>query len=103
MRRLGDIADICRSKNAGPFMLTVDFLFNSEEVYNKLKQLNPISVEKVAKLYKVPEDYVSIVYFDAVKALKISVPRHHSGGSRYDTDVFGSQQHSPLFNLEIDI
>ncbi|MBR2871938.1 MAG: DUF4387 family protein, partial [Lentisphaeria bacterium] len=32
---------------------------------------------------------------------KVVLPRRHSSGSPLDCDVYGSQQHFPLGNLEI--
>ncbi len=103
MAKLGDLADICRSKNAGPYMLTVDFLFEDEEIYTKIKNTAQIKAETVAELYKVKPEQVSISYFDVVKAIKVSVPRLVSSGSRFDTDVFGAQQHTPMTSIEINI
>ena len=37
MARLRDIAQICKSKNAGPFMLTIDVLFEDPAVYAAVK------------------------------------------------------------------
>ena len=100
MATLGEMADICRSKNAGPFLLTVDFLFRDKAKYEAVKTSNTLQAEEIATLYHVKQEQVEIHYFDAVKALKITMPRIHSCGSRYDSDVFGAQQHTPLMNLE---
>ena len=36
--KLYDIAFVCRSKNAGPFQLTIDLMFENLESYNKIKE-----------------------------------------------------------------
>jgi hypothetical protein len=100
MITVGEMSSICRSKNAGPYILTIDFLFDKEETYMKLKNSSTLNVEVIGELYKVAPEKVSINYFDVVKAVKISIARKYSCGSRHDSDVFGAQQHTPLMNLE---
>jgi hypothetical protein len=36
------------------------------------------------------------------KGIKIVVKRQHSAGSFYDNDLYGAQQHAPLFDIEVD-
>ena len=43
MKTLYDIAKVIRSKNAGPFSITLDVLFDSETVYRKVKDSNLIN------------------------------------------------------------
>jgi hypothetical protein len=100
MTTVGQMADICRSKNAGPYILTIDFLFKNKETYQKLKNSSTLNKEIIGGLYKVNPEQVEINYFDIVMAVKISMPRRRSNGSRYDTDVFGAQHHMPLMDLE---
>ena len=38
MVKLKDIADIIRSKNAGPYILTFDIIFTNPNVYQKIKK-----------------------------------------------------------------
>ena len=101
MSTIGELAKICRSKNAGPFQLTIDFLFDEEKDYFSIKESTTLTREKIAKLYKVEPQQVEIFYWDVVKAVKVTIPRIHSCGSRYDTDVFGAQQHMPLMTIEL--
>ncbi len=99
MKRLGDLALVVRSKNAGPYELTFDLLFASAEqakaVYGKL------SKERIAKLYTIAEEHVlSIIYFAPAHAVKITIVRPRSSGALGETDVYGAQQHAPLLDLE---
>jgi len=36
MAKLGDLARLIRAKNAGPFMLTFDVMFDDENVYRRV-------------------------------------------------------------------
>jgi hypothetical protein len=100
--RLYDLAKVLRSKNAGPFELTLDIMFDDEESYQTVKRSGVIDRELVCKLYRVrPEDVYHVVYFDAARAIKITIKRPIDSGGVGDTDVYGAQQHAPLIDVMI--
>ena len=101
MEKLGNLAKILRSKNAGPLILTLDVMFDSEKEYNRVKQSGVLTRESMGELYHVDKAHVEIIYYDIVKALKISLPRRHISGALEDDDIYGCQQHMPLYNVEI--
>ena len=104
MNTLGELSDVMRSKNAGPFQITIDLMFNDRATYDRVIKSGVVSAQTIAPLYKVPEDLVRIMPFDRVRAIKITVPRttgDHGSGSAYDRDVYGAQQHGPLVDLQI--
>jgi len=104
MSTLGELADVMRSKNAGPFQITIDLMFNDRATYDRVIGSGVLSARTIAPLYQVPEDLVRIMPFDRVRAIKITVPRttgDHGSGSAYDRDVYGAQQHGPLVELQI--
>ena len=43
MRQLKDIASLIRSKNAGPFVLTFDIMFSSDEDYETVARSGALS------------------------------------------------------------
>ena len=45
MRRLYDVAKVLRSKNAGPFSITLDVLFENKRDYEQVKRQGIISRE----------------------------------------------------------
>jgi len=101
MATLGDMAEILRSKNAGPFHLTVDFLFDDGAKYQKVKNSGVLQKKKIAELYKVDEKDVEVYYYDKASGIKVTIPRRISSGSKFDTDVYGAQHHTPLMDLEV--
>ena len=101
MARLRDIAQICKSKNAGPFFLTIDVLFEDPAVYRQVKATGMLNAALSAKLYDVAEEDVLFTPYDAASAFKATLPRLVSAGDFGDTDVYGAQQHAPLLDLEI--
>ena len=97
-----EVAQVVRSKNAGPFRLTLDILFKDRDVYERVKRSGAITAATVAGLYGIPLERVTdFVWFDPGKALKATLVRSVSSGSAGDTDVYGAQQHAPLLGIEL--
>jgi hypothetical protein len=102
--RLYDLAKVLRSKNAGPFELTLDVMFDDEETYQTVKRSGVINTDLVCRLYRVrAEDVYHVVFFDAARAIKITIKRPVDSGGIGDTDVYGAQQHAPLIDVMIPI
>jgi hypothetical protein len=101
MATLGQLAQLVRSKNAGPWTLTFDILFGDTETYERVKNSGVLTPRLFAETYGVPENEVLFIEHDSALALKASIPRPVPSGDPADTDVFGGQQHGPLVDLEI--
>ena len=101
---LKDIANVIRSKNAGPFELTLDVLLKDAEMFEKLKAADIINKKMIAELYRIPEaDVISIVYFPNAKAIKATIVRPLPSGALGERDVYGAQQHAPLVSFAFEI
>ncbi len=99
--KLYDIAFVCRSKNAGPFQVTIDLMFRDMDSYRQVMDSKEFTPEKIGRMYNVSPEDVAIKPFERILTVKVVLPRNSSSGSALDTDVYGSQQHFPLGNLEI--
>ena len=99
------IEDLCtaiRSKQAGPFRLTLDIVFKTPEIYQQVKESGELSRERVAALYRVqPERITDFVFYDPGWALKITFIRPRPSGDFGDGDVYACQQHAPLLGLRL--
>ena len=101
---LADLASVIRSKNAGPFVLTLDVFFKDREVFQKVRDAGVITKASLAELYRVSEDDIlEVTFFEPAEALKISIKRWVSSAAPGDTDVFGAQQHVPLMSLSFEL
>jgi hypothetical protein len=100
MPKLRDLAQIIRSKNAGPFELTLDVIFESKQDYERVKEQNVLSKERIQSLYG--SEVLSCFFFDNALAFKASLARKVSSGTVGDSDVFGAQQHAPLLDLNVE-
>ena len=101
MSQLGELASVLRSKNAGPFLVTIDILFDEVREYDRVLRSQALTPEALAPRLCLPESDVEVIQFPVAKAIKITLPRIHSAGSPFDTDVYGAQQHAPLLDIEI--
>ena len=104
MIALKDVANVIRSKNAGPFELTLDILLKEQEMFEKMRAADIINKQTVAQLYQIPvEDVLSIVYFPNAKAIKATIVRPLPSGALGERDVYGAQQHGPLVGFTFEV
>ena len=101
MATLGELARLIRSKNAGPFMLTFDVMFDDQETYRRVVDAKVLTKPVFAAIYKVPEEDILLFEHDAAYAIKISIPRPYVQCDLDDGDAYGGQQHAPLVELEV--
>ncbi len=101
MAKLIELCSLIRSKNAGPFTLTFDVMFSSEENYHRAKRAQPITAEMMAKLFKQSVADVLVVYHDNALAIKASMPRPVVQGDLADGDCYGGQQYVDLLALDV--
>ena len=99
---LARIAKVIRSKNAGPFELTFDVMFDDLAAYERVKRSGVIDVARIAAAYRIPPAHVLVCRpYDAAMAFKITIRRPVSSGDLGDTDVYGCQQHVPLTSIAV--
>ena len=104
MIALKDVANVIRSKNAGPFELTLDILLKEQEMFEKMRAADIINKQTIAQLYQIPvEDVLSIVYFPNAKAIKATIVRPLPSGALGERDVYGAQQHGPLVGFAFEV
>lgn len=101
MARLRTLTRLVRSKNAGPFELTFDIMFNSPAIYEEVKRTGAINAELFTKLYGTPAHLVRVYTYDPAFAYKITIPRPIISGSLGDNDVYGAQQFGPLVDVDV--
>lgn len=100
--RVAEIAQVVRSKNAGPFLLTFDVLFDTPERLEAVRKSGRLTRETVAAAYGVsPNEVIDFDYYPFANAVKFSLRRPHPSGSAGDTDVYGAQQHVPLMLIDL--
>lgn len=102
--KLKDVANVIRSKNAGPYELTMDVLLKDKATFEKMQKADIINKTVIAQLYRIPEaDVLSIVHFPNALAIKATIVRPMPSGALGERDVYGAQQHGPLVDFTFDI
>lgn len=96
MSTLNDVARYVRSKNAGPFWVTVDIFCETQDAYERVVQAPELQDGPVARLYGVDEVSVRRFAVDSLRVLKISFPRPVAQGSVKDADSHAGQYFVPL-------
>ncbi|HHT70682.1 MAG TPA: DUF4387 domain-containing protein [Firmicutes bacterium] len=98
--RLRDVAAVIRSKNSGPYELTLDVIFKEEDMFDKVVKGKIINPDLIADLYKLdPAHVLSIIEFAPALAIKVTMVRPIGSGGIGERDVYGAQQHAPLMDL----
>ena len=90
---------LIRSKDAGPFMLTLDLFFTDGDARRAFMSAGVFSAERIGELYSVDPALVQIFELPDIDALKISFPRPVASGEFGDTDITGGQQYGVLVEM----
>ena len=101
--KLRELARVIRSKNAGLFLFTLDVLFPTIEVFERVRDSGVINVDAISKLYGVPPEGIKIIPYPPGLAFKITMVRPIVSGDIVNTDVYGAQQHTPLLDLNVPL
>lgn len=88
MPRVEDIADLVRSKNAGPFWLTVDVFCPDATTFDQLRAT--LTNAKVAAAFNCPTQQLRRFEIETLHVLKFSLPRPEVQGSPADRDMHGA-------------
>jgi hypothetical protein len=94
---LGDLALEVRSKNAGPFWMTLEAFMPDEHTYRIAARL--ITAKLISELYQVAPASLQIFRIPSLNVVKVSFPRLVVQGSLHDRDMHAGQHHVPLASV----
>jgi hypothetical protein len=101
---LSELAAIIRSKNAGPYRITLDILFSDPQRYRLVRDSGSLTRESIARAYGISSDNITSFFaVDMANAIKVTLKRPRTQGHFGESDVYGCQQHAPLLELPISI
>lgn len=95
----GRYFSLIRSKDAGPFMLTIDLFFADAHSHRAFLDADVFSAERIGALYGVDPASVQIFDLADIDAMKISFPRPVVSGDFGDTDITGGQQYALVIDM----
>ena len=99
-RRVGDVARKVRSKNAGPFVLTIDIFCDDAAGFRTV--CAALSNRRIAALFAQDVGNLRRFELDRLNVLKFSMPRPVVQGSREDRDMHASQWGWLVAELALD-
>jgi hypothetical protein len=88
MARLGTIVRKIRSKNAGPFWLTIDIFCVDSHNFQHVRKVLSSSV--IAALFDEKEANIHQFNIEQLNVIKFSLPRPNIQGTAGDTDMHGA-------------
>jgi hypothetical protein len=99
------LADVCRqvrSKNAGPFWVTVDIFFDGADSFERYRDAPALSAGAIAATYGADPALVRRFAVEDLHILKISYPRTTPQGGVVERDMHSGQQYVRLLDQTLD-
>lgn len=100
MAKLGDICEKIRSKNAGPFWLSVDIFCGTSQIYDRVVAV--LATDGIARLFAADPAQMKRFDIASLNVIKFSLPRPEIQGSVRDRDMHGASWAALLQELEIE-
>ncbi|MEJ8848849.1 DUF4387 domain-containing protein [Variovorax rhizosphaerae] len=101
MPKLSEACRHVRSKNAGPFWITVDISFGDKASYDRYVDSEALQAQSIAALYGVDPLLVKRFPVADLLVLKISYPRQRPQGGAEERDMHGGQQYVRLLDVDV--
>ena len=101
MPKLEEVCHQIRSKNAGPFWISVDLFFRDREAFDRYADTKELQPQHLAPLFGVRPDQVGCYPVPDLAVLKISYPRRDPQGGMIERDLHGGQQYVRIVDLEL--
>jgi hypothetical protein len=102
MATVNQVCSLVRSKNAGPYWVTVDLFFDGPENYRKYAGSKALGAETFARLYGADPALVKHFPVEKLNMVKISYPRTSPQGGEVERDMHCGQQYVRLLDVELD-
>jgi hypothetical protein len=100
MPELAGLVAKVRSKNAGPFWLTIDVFCGDAAAFDRVRKA--LKDDAVARLYGVDRQLLKRFDIASLNVVKFSLPRPVVQGTRADRDMHGAGWACLLEELQID-
>lgn len=101
MPKLVEICSHIRSKNAGPFWITVDLFFPDAETFARYSGSAALSASAIGGRLDVEPSKIKYFHVPALNVIKLSYPRETPQGGVTERDMHGGQQYVRLLDVEL--
>lgn len=99
MPELRSVAEKVRSKNAGPFWVTIDIFCGSQDVFERVR--DGLATDVVAARFDTPVQVLKRFDIADLNVVKFSVPRPTVQGTVFDRDMHGAAWAALVADIEI--
>lgn len=99
MPNLREVVQKVRSKNAGPFWITIDIFCGSDRAFDQVR--NTLASRDVARLFDTPLQTLKRFDIANLHVIKFSFPRPHVQGTAADRDLHGASFAALLADLPL--
>ena len=101
MSKVSDICSHVRSKNAGPFWITLDLWFPDRVSFDQYSASPALQPAAIGALYGVDPEQVKFFSVPNLNVVKISYPRIKAQGGVFERDMHGGQQFLRVLDVEL--
>ncbi|MGE0044897.1 MAG: DUF4387 domain-containing protein [Hyphomonadaceae bacterium] len=102
---MATVKEVChhlRSKNAGPFWVTIDLFFDGDASFEKYAESPRLGPALFADLYGADPALVKRFPVASLHMVKFSYPRTSAQGGEIERDMHSGQQFVRLLDVELD-
>ena len=100
MTKVADIVDSVRSKNAGPFWLTIDIFCSDKSSFNNLCE--NLHTSQICHIFNLDLKQIQRFELYDLNVLKFSIPRPFTQGSILDRDMHGATYAALISELKLN-
>ncbi|PKP81662.1 MAG: DUF4387 domain-containing protein [Alphaproteobacteria bacterium HGW-Alphaproteobacteria-18] len=102
MAKLRDVSRHIRSKQAGPFWVTIDIWFDGQTSFDRYKDSAGLSPDVFVDLFGTDAGLVKKISVPELNLIKVSYPRATPQGGVIERDMHSGQQYVRLLDVELD-
>jgi hypothetical protein len=102
---MATVREVCRhvrSKNAGPYWVTLDLFFDGPENFRKYSESAALGPELLHRLFGADPKLVKRFAVPKLSMLKLSYARTSAQGGEVERDMHCGQQFVRLLDVEVD-
>lgn len=101
MPKVREVCSHVRSKNAGPFWITVDLFFDSAEAFAVWKDRPGLSTDALASVFATRASICRRIEAPELAVIKFSYPRPVAQGGVTERDMHSGQQYVRVLDQEV--
>ena len=99
MPELGQLVEKVRSKNAGPFWVTLDIFCGTDDAYRRV--VDGLATDTVADLFRTSPNRIKRFDIPDLRVVKFSLPRPVVQGGIRDRDMHGAGWAALLAEIDL--